>query len=232
MKTLSDPSIALVGDFNASVPAHRSIPQLLSACARDAKREARIAWLDTGKVHECDLGRFAGFWCVPASPYRSAEGALQAIQFAREQHVPFLGTCGGFQHAILEYARNVLDISDADHLEDNPEAATPVITPLACSLVEAEEIIRPIAGTRFAGICTAAERRETYHCRFGVNPGYREKLFAGDLAICAVGNDDEVRACELRGHPFFFLTLFQPERWGDAVHPLIREFFDSALSGR
>ncbi|MGA3210666.1 MAG: hypothetical protein ABSD20_05115 [Terriglobales bacterium] len=221
-------TIGLVGDYNPSVPAHLAIPKVLSACARAVDANVSTEWLDTDTIAVCDLSRFAGLWCVPASPYRSAEGALAAIRFARERQVPFLGTCGGFQHAIVEYARNVLHVDSADHLENNPAALEPVIAPLACSMVEAQESIRPIAGTRFAALCGEGGRLETYHCRFGVNPAYRKRLFAAELIVGAVGRDSEVRVCELQGHPFFFLTLFQPERAPGPVHPLIVEFFASA----
>lgn len=224
-------TIGLIGDFDASVPAHQAIPKVLSACAQSERVNAKTEWLDTDKIAACDLSRFSGLWCVPASPYRSAAGALTAIRFARERQVPFLGTCGGFQHAIVEYARNVLHLESADHLENNPAALDPVIAPLACSLVEAQESIRPVAGTRFAAICEekVGARQETYHCRYGVNPHYRAMLFAAELTVAALGKDGEVRACELRGHPFFFLTLFQPERSPEPVHPLIKEFFAAAV---
>jgi len=89
--------------------------------------------------------RVAGFdalWCVPASPYRSTEGALRPIRFAREHNVPFLGTCGGFQHAVLEYARNALGWTDASHAELTPGVGRHVISPLECSPVEVSGAVR------------------------------------------------------------------------------------------
>jgi CTP synthase (UTP-ammonia lyase) len=93
---------------------------------------------------------FDGLWCVPASPYRSMDGALTAIRFARERSRPFLGTCGGFQHAVIEYARNVLGWPDAEHAETSPDAARPVINELECALVEATETVTLFPGTRIA----------------------------------------------------------------------------------
>src|SRR5205809_607084 len=80
------------------------------------------------------LELFHGIWCVPGSPYRSMDGALRANRFARENGRPFLGTCGGFQHAIIESLRNVAGLKHADHAESNPDAKMPVIVRLACSL--------------------------------------------------------------------------------------------------
>jgi len=78
----------------------------------------------------------------PASPYTSMEGALDAIRYARESRRPFLGTCGGFQHAVIEYARNVCGLRDASHAETHPTAPILVVSPLSCPLVEqSEEIV-------------------------------------------------------------------------------------------
>src|SRR5260370_1623394 len=98
------------------------------------------AWLLTRSVEHAVKERLGGYdalWSVPASTYESMEGALRAIRFAREHAVPFLGTCGGSQHALIEYARHFLGLTEADHAESNPEAELPVIAPLACSPVEA-----------------------------------------------------------------------------------------------
>ena len=150
------------------------------------------------------LAAFGGLWCVLASPYRSMDGALRGIRFARERQVPFLGTCGGFQHAVIEYARNVLGWADAEHAETAPGAARAVIAPLACSLVEATAGVRLVAGVD--------EASEGYHCSYGLNPGFEAALTRGPLRVSARDAAGEVRAVELDGHPFFVATLFQPER--------------------
>lgn len=101
--------LALIGDYNPDVIAHQAIPVALQQAADRLGVQVHPQWLDTDTLTAgSQLHRFDGFWCVPASPYRDTEGALHAIRFAREQRRPFLGTCGGFQHAVLEYARNVL----------------------------------------------------------------------------------------------------------------------------
>src|SRR5436305_12424662 len=116
--------IGLIGDFNPEVKAHIAIPQALTLASRHVGCDVVAEWLPTPSLEsetEQRLSGFDGLWIVPASPYESMEGALLAIRFAREHGVPFLGTCGGFQHALLEYARNVLHLSGADHAESNPE---------------------------------------------------------------------------------------------------------------
>jgi CTP synthase (UTP-ammonia lyase) len=168
---------------------------------------------------------------VPASPYASADGALAAIRYARESSRPFLGTCGGFQHAVLEYARNVLGCSAAAHAETAPDAAMPVIARLTCSLVEKSGSVRVADGSRLRGIYGAAEVTEGYHCNYGFNPAYEGLLSDPDgLRVAARDSAGEVRAVELAQHPFFIATLFQPERSGlrGADHPLINAFVEAA----
>lgn len=205
--------IALIGDCNPQVIAHQAIPVALGMAAERAQRELRFDWLATDHINtNTSLEDFDGFWCVPDSPYRDAEGALQAIRFAREQQRPFLGTCGGFQHAVLEYARNVLGWEDAEHGETSPDAARALHTPLTCALVEAVDRIHLVAGSLIARAYECSEIEEGYRCRYGVNPEFERQLLSQRLR--AVGQDcaGGLRAVELRGHPFFVATLFQPER--------------------
>lgn len=217
--------IALVGDYDPQVTAHQAIPVALGMAAEHSGHHVLGEWLATEQIDaSTPLDGFDGFWCVPASPYRSMDGALRAIRFAREQRRPFLGTCGGFQHALLEYARNVLGWSDAEHGETNPEAERALITPLTCALVEAVDGIRLREGSLIAQAYETSEIREGYRCRYGVNPAFEQALFAEELQ--AVGHDSQqgLRAVELRGHPFFVATLFQPERAAlqGTLPPLVR----------
>ena len=223
--------VALIGDYNPAVVAHQAIPEALRLAGEDLGLEVDAEWLHTSLLRdpEKQLQDFEGIWCVPASPYANTEAVLNAIRYAREKQVAFLGTCGGFQHAILEYARNVLGIKAADHAESHPQAETLVITPLACSLVEkSEEIV--LEG---AGILRTAYGQpritEGYHCSYGINPAFEQQLFSGPLKVSARGVGGEVRAFELEGHPFYVGTLFQSERRalrGEAP-PLVIAFVDA-----
>src|SRR4051812_27503177 len=212
--------VALVGDFDPSVVAHRAIPMALNLAGWQHGVEVQPVWAHTStisRVPDTQLASVHGIWCVPASPYASNSGALAAIRYARESGRPFLGTCGGFQHALLEYARNVLGVAAADHAELHPDAAVPLIAPLACSLVEQTDTAHFADGSRLRAIYGADSADEPYRCRYGLNPDY-ERLFAGGpLRVAARGAPacgspaGEVRAVELVGHPFFVATLYQPE---------------------
>ncbi|WP_460147524.1 CTP synthase C-terminal region-related (seleno)protein [Pseudomonas sp. S2_A02] len=222
--------IALIGDHDPQVTAHQAIPVALGMAAEHSGKDIQFQWLATDTINaDTPLDDFDGFWCVPASPYRDMDGALRAIRFAREQLRPFLGTCGGFQHAVLEFARNVLGWKDAEHGETSPDATRALLTPLACSLVEAVDSIRLVEGSLIAKAYENAEIREGYHCRYGVNPEFERALLKQQLH--AVGHDSmgDLRAVELKDHPFFVATLFQPERAALKGHlpPLVRALIEA-----
>jgi CTP synthase (UTP-ammonia lyase) len=185
-------------------------------------------WLRTDALAEgavsarhCD-----GLWCVPGSPYASMEGALDAIKYARVSGTPFLGTCGGFQHALIEYARNVLGIEEADHAESNPDASVLFVTPLTCALRGVKGIVKLQTGSLAARLYGASEVIEEYNCGFGLNPIYRATLEKSDLHITGQDVEGEARIIELEKHPFFLATLYQPERAArdGRAHPLINAF--------
>ncbi len=128
--------IALVGDYNPDVLAHQAIPLAIDDAAAVLEITADYDWLATTELTSPeDLVGYDAIWLVPASPYKNAAGAFIAARYARENSVPFLGTCGGFQHALIEYARNALGWQDAAHAETDTEGRM-VIAPLTCSLVE------------------------------------------------------------------------------------------------
>ncbi len=230
--------IGLIGDFSPHVKAHYAIPRALDLALSSLACQAEASWLSTPFLEKADaeetLAGYDALWCVPGSPYESMGGALRGIQFARERGVPFLGTCGGFQHAMIEYARNVLGLAEADHAESNPDAAMLLMTPLSCSLVDQSGTITFRPGSRIATIYKRLEAEEQYHCSFGLNPSYQRLLEQGGIAITGWDSSGEARTFELPGHPFFMGTLFQPERsaLNGVAHPLIKAFLEAAHAAR
>jgi CTP synthase (UTP-ammonia lyase) len=147
--------VALIGDFSASVLAHQAIPQALDLVAKQRAWTIKWEWIHTANLdglQSIPLNSFQAFWCVPGSPYASEQGAIRAIQYARESGLPFLGTCGGCQHAILEYARNVLGLTSAGHAETDPTTELPLISALSCGLVEVRDSIDLDRKSRLYGI--------------------------------------------------------------------------------
>ncbi len=224
--------LALVGDHDPAVVAHQGIPLALGLAAGASGLPLDWNWLHTSTLVgdvPARLDAFDGVWCVPASPYANTDGALAAIRVARERGIPYLGTCGGFQHALLEYAASVWSVNAPAHAELDPSAANPVIAPLTCGLVEQSGTIRFEPGSRLRAIYGSDDAVEGYHCNYGLNPAYAARLDSGPLRVAARDLAGDVRAVELDGHPFFVATLYQPERSGLAGrrHPLIAAFVDA-----
>ena len=222
--------IGIVGDRNPGNKTHLATESALGHVPEPVAFE----WIPTEQIGEdpdSRLSRYAGLLISPGSPYRSMDGALAAIRYAREKGIPALGTCGGFQHMVVEFLRNVLGIADADHAETNPTAPRLAITPLTCSLAGQTHPVRLIKGSRAAGIYGAETTLEPFFCNFGLNPEYRPRLEARGLTVSGLGEDGLVRVLELRDHPFFFGTLYVPQarsQPGDP-HPLVAAFVAAAL---
>jgi CTP synthase (UTP-ammonia lyase) len=154
------------------------------------------------------------------------DGALSAIRMAREHGIPLFGTCGGFQHIILEYARDVLGFTGAEHEESAPQASQLFISRLACSLVGRTMTITLAPDSILARICGRTTIQEQYLCNFGVNPEYVDTLRSGALRVVGTDAEGVIRAAELPDHPFFIGTLFMPQLGSTPArpHPVVSAF--------
>ena len=216
--------IGIIGDFNANNATHIATTNGIQHAAEILNQPFEAIWLPTAEPH--DFANFQGLLCSPGSPYVSLDGALAAIRYARENNVPFLGTCGGFQHLVIEYARNVLGFSDAAHAETDPYASRLFITPLSCSFVGKTMDVTLKPGSQTALACHATQSTEAFYCNFGLNPEYQELLEKHGLEITGTDQHGEARIAELPTHPFFLGTLFVPQARSTkgGPHPLILEF--------
>jgi len=226
-------SIGIVGDYQATNETHLATTASIGHSAEAAGLMIDVSWVPTAAVasdQEAALNGFQALLIAPGSPYESMDGALEAIRVARTRGVPLLGTCGGFQHVVLEFARNVLGVVDADHAEYDPSASNLFITPLSCSLAgqQMDVELRPgtLAATTY-GSLTATER---YYCNFGLNPERLPALVSGGLVVSGEDHNGEVRIMELPGHRFFVATLFVPQAssTADRPHPLVSAFVRAA----
>jgi CTP synthase (UTP-ammonia lyase) len=222
----TSPRIAVVGDYSESKETHRATNAELTAAGVD------FAWLGTAAVGDPSrsLGGFDGLFISPGSPYDSMDGALAAIRYARERGVPLVGTCGGFQHVVIETDRDVLGIEDADHAETNPGAEQLAVTPLACSLAGQRHPVQLVQGTRAAAIYGGEAVVEPYYCSYGLNPAFEPRVQAAGLRVSGRDENGCARVVELDGHPFFVATLyvFQARDDRTSPHPLTAAFLEAA----
>lgn len=224
------PRLALVGDRSDSVQAHLRIPAIVRTLSTPGAEPIEPYWVASTAIgSSADVAGFDGVWVVPGSPYENVDGVLTAIETARSEGIPLLGTCGGFQYILLEFARHVCRLRGAAHAEVDPGAQKPVLVPLTCKLFGEESEVIISAGTLAARAMGAGVTSERYFCRFGLDRSYEDILTAAGLVISGRDPEGEARVVELAqlaGHPFLVGTLFQPELSSDTtwVHPLIAAF--------
>jgi CTP synthase (UTP-ammonia lyase) len=219
--------IVVVGDYDPAGPTHPATTEALAHSAKALGIHADVTWWATDEVGDAavTLAPFDGVLVAPGSPYRSLDGALAAITHARRSELPLLGTCGGMQHLVLEYARNVAGIAGAAHAEYSPDAAPDAlfVTPLSCSLAGQvmEVTLRP--GTRAAEAYGTLAATERYFCNFGLNPARVGDLEAAGLVVAGTDALGEVRVVEVPGLPFTVGTLFVPQASStvERPHPLV-----------
>lgn len=222
------PHIAVIGEHDPAHPTHPATDDALGHSAAALGTQVDVTWVSTAEVGEApaSLGGFDGLLVAPGSPYRSLTGALAAIEFARVEGLPLLGTCGGLQHVVLEFARNVLGVADAHHAEYDPGASTLFITPLSCSLAGQTMSVTVDAGSRAGAAYGTTTATERYYCDFGLDPHRVDELVAAGLHVSGTDHDGEVRIVELPELPFYVATLFVPQTSSTPVrpHPLVTAF--------
>lgn len=226
--------IAILGDFNPIYSTHHALNDSIRQVRRIFKDELQFDWIasDTLNSKIVFQNMYCGLWIAPGSPYKDMGNVINTITYARENNIPTFGNCGGFQHMIIEFARNVCGIANADHEETNPNSTDLLISKLSCSLVEQEEELE-ITDTN--SLLFDAIKKEKllgkYFCNYGINDKYADRLKLNGLKLTAISADGQVRAFEIERHPFFVGTLFQPALTSTNVepNPLIIEFVKKSL---
>lgn len=225
--------IALIGERNPAIKAHLGIEASLALHQHEGGAPLEHVWIGTAALTPDAvpvlLRDCTAVWCTPGSPYANTAGALRAIQHARIERKAFLGTCGGFQHGLMEFAQNVLHC-DAAHAEMTPDAPAPLIIKLSCSLSGATGRVIATSPERFAALLGAAEAIEEFNCNYGVNDALAGLFQDSDLEFVAHDEQGQIRAFRSRSLPFYVGTLFQPERKAltGTLHPIVRAFFAAA----
>jgi CTP synthase (UTP-ammonia lyase) len=229
--------LAIIGDFNPTSKTHLATNTAIEHAKKYLNIELDTDWISTDSIIP-NLDRitetYQSFWIAPGSPYKSMTGALEIIKYARLNNIPVLGTCGGFQHMAIEFARNVLGVTDAEHAEYDPYASKLVVTPLSCSLAgQTLKIKLTDKQSLTYKVFNSDTIEEKYYCNFGLNPEYQAEIDKNGFKIVATDNSNEARILELREHKFFIATLFVPQDNSTFEHPhkLVLEFI-SVVAGK
>lgn len=225
--------IGIIGDHDPDRISHPATEVALEHAARSLGVAVEAGWLATASLERRSaeaVDSLAAVFCAPGD-YESSAGAIAAVRAAREGGKPFLGTCNGFQHTVIEFARNVLGIADAAHAERSPDSPNLFVRPLSCSLVGKKMRVLVEPGSLAHSSYGRTETEEVYRCDFGLNPERHELVEAGGLRISGTDAEGEARILELTDHPYFLATLFVPQLGSSAEepHPLVTAFLRSAM---
>ena len=209
-------TIAIVSKYGIE-DVYISIKEALKHAGRALSTEVKIGWLDAERYERCQLKDYDGILIPGGFGKRGVEGKIEAIRFARENNIPFLGLCLGFQLAVVEFARNKLGIADATSEEFGEGSHVIALLPEQEGLNELGGTMRLgdyIAdikeGTRAMNLYGQKEITERHRHRYEVNPRYFGKLEKAGLIFSAT-NKNRMECLELADHPFFFATQFHPE---------------------
>ncbi len=251
VKKVLDPEgtvkIALVGKYISLQDAYKSIYEALvhAGIANDCKVEVKK--IDSEDIEKKGHKGHKGFEgisgiLVPGGfGYRGIEGKIKAIQYARENNIPYLGLCLGMQCAVIEFARNVCGMKQANSTEFKPKTKYPVI-----SLMEEQKKVKGLGGTMRLGaypckikpktlaakIYGRGQIQERHRHRFEFNNKYKEKFEKKGMVFSGkYQKADLVEIVELKDHPFFIAVQFHPEFKSkpDKAHPLFKNFIRAAL---
>ena len=220
------PRIAILGEYSPTFEPHAATDAAIAHSSSQLSLSVESSWITTANIDTSLLKTLSGIWVAPGSPYKNMDKTLAAIRYARENRLPYLGTCGGFQHIILEYARNVLHYEDAQSQENDPYSSQLFISQLACSLAGRTMKLTFAEGSQVSEIYGSLSAEEEYYCNFGINPEYVSTLKGGSLEVVGSDSEGEVRVIEIPAHPFFIGTLFVPQTRSRSgiPHPIVTAF--------
>ena len=240
-------TIAIVGKYVKLHDAYLSVAEALRHGGYENESKVEILWVDSETVNDANadelLGAADGILVPGGFGNRGIEGKIAACRYAREHNVPYLGICLGMQIAVIEFARNVAGIKDADSSEFAPDANCVI------DLMPDQHGNIPKGGTMRLGAYTCdikdgtmlsnaygeKEIRERHRHRWEFNNEYRERLTDAGLVISGTSPDGRlVEAVELADNDFFVGVQFHPEFKSrpNHAHPLFREFIKASLSKR
>lgn len=240
----SETEIAIVGKYIQLHDAYLSVVEALKHGGIASRVNVNIRWVDSEEIErqgcEALLEGVDGILIPGGFGHRGTEGKIQAVKYARENKIPFLGICLGMQMAIVEFARDVAGFKDANSAELNPDTMHPVIY-----LMPEQNGVENIGGTLRLGaypcvlkegtkayeLYGAKEISERHRHRYEVNNDYRSVLEEHGMTMAGLSPDGRiVEMIELQDHPFFIGTQGHPELKSrpNRAHPLFRGFVKAA----
>jgi len=241
-----DVTIAMCGKYTELIDSYKSVMESFIHAGVENNARVNVKWIRTEKIKDDKSAEKAfadvdGILLLPGFGSRGGEGKILSSKYARENNVPFLGICLGLQCAVIDFARNVCDMTGANSTEFNKNTKFPVI-----DLMESQRAIKIKGGTMRLGAydCEIKSGTKTYAAyrkkkiserhrhRYEVNNRYRSKLERNGLVFSGVNEDlGVVETIEIPDHHWFVASQFHPELKSrvNKAHPLFREFIKAAV---
>ena len=224
-------TIAIVGELDPEVAGCSSIEPAIGHSARYLEHEVETQWISSVDADGIDLAQYGGVWLAAGARYLNVPGAMDLIGILRQNSIPCLGTCRGYQYMILEFARNVLGHSNAGHEEDNPHGDNLFLTELPPASRKSRRSVELDEGTPISPAYPGKKALELFYGRFGVNPKIEGDLSRAGFVSMASEYSGQYRIAGIPKHPFFIGTLFLPQLRAtrDSPHPIVTAFVKHAL---
>ena len=243
---LSEVKIAVVGKYVELQDAYKSISEALVHSGAANRCKVLITWIQSDKIEPSNvkekLDKHDGILVAPGFGDRGIEGKIEAIKYARTEKVPFFGICLGMQCAVIEYARNVLNLVDAHTTEINPNTSNPVI-----DLMDYQKKVKGKGGTMRLGAyaCHVKEDSKSFECyqkinikerhrhRYEFNNNYKTKLQSEGMKMIGLNPESNlVEIIEIEDHPWYVGVQFHPEYKSTVSNPqpLFVGFIDAAIT--
>lgn len=247
-------NIAFVGKYVDLKESYKSLTEAIIHAGAALDARVNLKWIDSEKLENSNIEEnfkdVSGILVAGGFGYRGVEGKIQAIKYARENKIPFLGICLGLQLSLIEFARNVLKLEDANSSEFDKNCKNPIVF-LIDEFIDSsgKKQIRtsktPLGGTMRLGSyeCHIKENtllskvyngqkivKERHRHRYEANPKYKD-IFEKNGLMISGENDGLVEAVELTNHPFFLAVQFHPEFTSRLVkvNPAIFSFIKASL---
>ena len=240
-------NIAMCGKYTELPDAYKSVLEAFIHAGVENDARVNVHWIATEKIKtdadaEKEFADIDGLLLLPGFGSRGSEGKILSCKYARENNVPFLGICLGLQCAVIDFARNVCGLKDANSTEFDKKTPYPVI-----DLMESQRAIKRKGGTMRLGSysCdikpktgTAREYRkkhitERHRHRWEINNRYRNRLENHGLVVSGINTElNLVEIIEYPNHPWFIASQFHPELKSrlNGAHPLFRGFIGAAVT--
>ncbi|GAB3221058.1 glutamine amidotransferase-related protein [Spirosoma arcticum] len=227
-------SIALLGDYNPAYEPHVKAVEVLQQWQLSVPFS--FTWIPTAQLVQQPgsvLAHFSGVW-AGSGPYKSKTGVLNGIRYARQNNIPFLGTCSGLGYAVLEFGQHLFNLASVNHPDEGVTISTEHLfleKLTACGLGWQDIAFSTVPGTLTQQIYGAANLvNERSHCSYGLHPAQADVFAQNGMIVSARDATGEVKMLEYSPNGLFLAMLFYPQlnHQPGRPHPILQAFLQKA----